>query len=199
MLPAPFDQLCDAAIRNRSCAPHETVFSQGKNAVAIYYLVSGEVHLLRFGKDGTKVMIHRAHAGELFAEASLFSTSYHCDAIAQVECHLLRLDKRQILRQMQSNPKFSVALTAHLAHQVQAYRRLLEIRSIRSAPERVLSAVDARSLDGGIKAFVSEFGLTHEATYRALARLVKNRKLIKTGRGQYQRIVRDHNSRNTIS
>ena len=36
-----------------------------------------------------------------------------------------------------------------------------------------------------IKQFAAEIGLTHEATYRALAKLVKDGRIEKAGRGQY--------------
>ena len=57
--------------------------------------------------------------------------------------------------------------------------------TIRSAEERVLAAVSDGLLDGSIKRFAAEIGLTHEATYRTLARLVSREKLRKTGRGSY--------------
>ena len=187
MLPPPFDQLPDRAISQKTYVSGERIFSQESHSRAIYYLVRGEVHLLRFGSDGTQVMIHRAFGGDFFAEASLFSPAYHCDAVAQVDCDLIRLDKRQILEEMERSPAFALSVSAHFARQVQSYRRLLEIRSIRSADERVLAAVDTGLLGGNIKAFASEIGLTHEATYRSLARAVRQGRLVKTGRGQYQR------------
>ena len=189
MLAPPFDQLPDAAVSHRSCVAGERIFSQASRCRALYYLVSGEVHLLRFGSDGTQVMIHRAFSGDFFAEASLFSPTYHCDAVAQMDCQLVRLDKTHILAEMKNNPTFAAALSAHFAHQVQSYRRLLELRAIKSANERVLAAIDAGLMGGNIKAFASEIGLTHEATYRALAKATSHGKLIKTGRGQYQRRV----------
>ena len=189
MLPPPFDQLPSSTIREQNCLAGERVFSQASRTRAIYYLISGEVHLLRFGRDGAQVMIHRAFGGDFFAEAALFSSNYHCDAIAQVDCRLVRLDKKQVLSEIQNNPVFSTAVSEHFAHQVQSYRRLLELRSIRSADARVLAAIDAGLLGGNIKALASEIGLTHEAAYRALSKAVSQGKLTKTGRGRYQRRV----------
>jgi CRP-like cAMP-binding protein len=187
MLAPPFDQLPNTAISHHSCVAGERIFSQASASSALYYLISGEVHLLRFGSDGTQVMIHRAFSGDFFAEASLFSASYHCDAVSQTDCRLVRLDKTRVLAEIENNPTFSAALSAHFAHQVQSYRRLLELRAIKSADERVLAAIDAGLMGGNIKAFANEIDLTHEATYRALAKATSQGKLIKTGRGQYQR------------
>ena len=189
MLPPPFDQLPSSAIRTQNCASGERVFSQASRTRAIYYLISGEVHLLRFGSDGGQVMIHRAFGGDFFAEAALFSPAYHCDAVAQADCRLVRLDKKQVLSEIQNNPVFSAAVSKHFAHQVQSYRRFLELRSIKSADARVLAAIDAGLLGGSIKALASEIGLTHEATYRALSKAVAQGKLIKTARGRYQRRI----------
>lgn len=78
-----------------------------------------------------------------------------------------------------------MALTARFAGQVQSYRRRFEIMAIRSAEDRVYTAVSDGMLSGSVKSLAGEIGLTHEVVYRALATLVKQRRVQKIGRGQY--------------
>lgn len=144
------------------------------------------MHLLRYTEMGEVIPIHRAFSGECFAEASLFSQAYHCDALAKCDCELARIDRHQTLKLMDADPLFARHVSAYLAQQVQDYRRILELRSIRSAEERVLAAIAEGWMKGNIMSFAGQIGLTHEAAYRALSALVKTGQLVKPRRGQYQ-------------
>lgn len=73
------------------------------------------------------------------------------------------------------------AFSSELAQRVQFLRTRLEIRHIRSAPDRVLQFLRLRCDTSGVwqqvgtlKQFAEELGLTHEALYRALATLERN-------------------------
>lgn len=46
---------------------------------------------------------------------------------------LIRIDKQQVLELLQSNSEFAMLFTSHLAKQVQSYRQLIELRSIKGA------------------------------------------------------------------
>lgn len=157
----------------------------GDQSSGFYYVIEGEVHLIRHLESGETLPIHRAFSGDFFAEASLFSESYHCDAVTQTECKLIKIDHQVTLKLLNESSDFALEVTAHLARQVQNYRRLLELRSIRSAKDRVLAAIHEGFLKGQINSFASQIGLTQEATYRALSELVQSGALIKLKRGQY--------------
>ena len=162
------------------------LFRTGDPTSGFFFLEQGTITLIRETRAGDEVVIHRAFSGECFAEASLFSDSYHCDAVAQTDCVLLKVDRDKTLSWLEDHPHEAIQLIAYLAKQVQDYRRLLELRAIRSATERVLAAVSDGMLRGNIITFASQIGLTHEATYRALARLTRERRLTKVGRGDYR-------------
>lgn len=186
MLPSPFSSLPDSAIAELGLSSSEHVFRLGEKPSGFFHLIEGEVHLVRHTKSGDVVPVHRAFAGECFAEASLFSDAYHCDAMVQTDSQLAKIDRTKTLSFMETNPQFALEVSAYLARQVQDYRRLLELRSIRSAQERVLTAVADGWLRGSIMSFAAQIGLTHEAAYRSLSDLVKAGRLIKTSRGQYE-------------
>ncbi|MCR9139012.1 MAG: Crp/Fnr family transcriptional regulator [Alphaproteobacteria bacterium] len=185
MLPAPFDTLGPDDWTRRTLDKGQFVFRQGDRPNAMFFLETGTLQLVRHTMGGDTVLVHHAIAGQTFAEASLFSNEYHCDAVVQDSAIIAVLDKAAILKTMARDAAFSYALTAHLAAQVQAYRQRIELLAIRSASERVYASVTAGLLKGNIKSLSSEIGLTHEATYRALADLVAAGRLTKTGRGSY--------------
>ena len=185
MLPHPFDKLPSTALNTARYQRNEKLFLQGDEPFALCYLEMGQIQLVRHNENGEEVIIHRARAGETFAEASLFSNQYHCDAIALDEAVVIKLNKMAILKEMKHNASFAMALTARFASQIQSLRRLHEIQAITSAKQRVLTAISQGLLTTQIKTFATQINLTHETTYRALAQLVKEGRLEKVGRGAY--------------
>jgi CRP/FNR family transcriptional regulator, dissimilatory nitrate respiration regulator len=183
------------AIRQRSTtralAPGEALFRQGDTPAAIFVVEEGRLRLVRQTIDHRKVVIHTARAGDLFAEAALFSSIYHCDAIADVASRVRVFPKRQVLAAVRSDPKLAERFLAILAREVQALRSRLEQRNIRSARERILqhlalaAGADGRTvrLVGSLMDLAAEIGITHEALYRTLRALEKAGALTRTAEG----------------
>lgn len=184
-LPAPFDLLPESASKSCELKKKDEIFYQGEHVSHLFYLVSGEVTLSRYGLAGNEVIIHQARPRETFAEAALFSEVYHCDAIATQDTLLWKINKATTLAFAKENPVFAMALTARFARQIQQFRSQKELLAVRSAMERVYLALNQGLLNSNIKQFANAIGLTHEATYRALAALVKENRVVKNGRGSY--------------
>ena len=184
-LPKPFDQLPETALRFVDAQQNELLFRQGDRTKGMYLLDSGAVELRRVTEAGDRLPIHQARSGETFAEASLFMERYHCDAVVIAPSRIVRFDKRMLLHAFERDPAFALEMASRFAHQVQAYRRRLEILAIRGAEQRVLNAVRDGMLKADISSFAAAIGLTREATYRALAALAGKGRLVKRGRGQY--------------
>lgn len=185
MLPIPFNTLPSAVVKSKKLDKGEVLFRQSDVPAFLYFLKSGHVQLLRHTEAGEQLVIHNAYAGQTFAEASLFSSNYHCDAVAIDACELVAMDKLQILKTMRQNSLFAFALSARFAGELQSHRRRLELLAIKSAPKRVYAAITDGMLTGSITSLAANIGLTHEATFRALSQLTKDGKLVKTGRGRY--------------
>lgn len=185
MLPRIFNVLPNTALKARSIQKGEVLFRQGDDSYAIFFLEKGCIQLVRHTENGEDIVIHRAIAGETFAEPSMFFEQYHCDAIALEDAELISIERDAILEAMGRGAAFAIALCARFASQVQTYRRRIEIQAIRAADERVFAAIADGMLGKEIKQFAAEIGLTHEATYRALAKLVKDGRIEKAGRGRY--------------
>jgi len=145
---------------------------------------------------GTQVSMHTVRPGELFAEASIFSARYHCDAIATRTSDVLVYPMAEVARRLKEERSDLWAFAAELAHRVQDLRTGLEMRQIRSATERVLQSLRLRcgasgtwKLDGTLKLFAEDIGLTHEALYRALARLERDGRITR-GNGEIRLAAR---------
>ncbi len=184
-IPAPFDRIADQDVSENTLRQGEALFRQEETPWAVFLVRAGAVSLVRHTEAGRLVPIFRAKSGDTIAEASLFSSRYHCDCVAERNATLLAFGKRAVLREMSRDPDFAMALTHRLAIQVQTYRRKLELIAITPAKERVLAALADGWLQGSVLAFAADIGLTHEAAYRALASLVGEGRARRTGRGRY--------------
>ena len=185
MLPELFQSAPEQAIAKRQITKGGLAFHQETKTRGLFFVSAGKIELRRTTETGGLVTVHRAQSGETFAEASLFSDAYHCDAIAVIDTTLIELERSYVLNHLQTDPDFAIAMTKHLAKQNQFYRRKIEILAIKNATERVYSALSDKLLQSDIISFASEIGLTHEAVYRSLRALVNQRRVTQTGRGKY--------------
>lgn len=140
----------------------------------------------RVTSDGGRIVLHVAQVGETFAEASLFSDRYHCDAIAELDCRVGIYPKKELARRFRDDPAGLWEFAAALARQIQQIRGRYELKQIRSAPERVLQFLRLRCdasgvyrLERSLKDMAVELGLSHEALYRALSALAAKGNVIR--------------------
>jgi CRP/FNR family transcriptional regulator, dissimilatory nitrate respiration regulator len=168
-----------AAGMERVLSPGQALFRLGDRTAGIYEIVKGQVQMIRVDASGREVVLYAAGPGDIFAEAALFSPTYHCDAITKTGAVVRLFPKARVLPAFRENPKAAEAFMALLAREIMRLRTRLELRNIRSARERVLhflvlnAGSDGRTvlLHRTFKEFAAELGLTHEAFYRALADL----------------------------
>ena len=177
--------------RVRELVAEELLFRQGDKAFAIFEIEDGRLRLIRNTVDSHPVVLHTARAGELFAEAALFSGTYHCDAVAAVASRVRVYPKRELLASFRADPVCGERFMAVLARQIHTLRARLEERNIRSARERLLHHValcagpDGRTmpLEGTLMDLAAEIGLAHESLYRTLSELERRGALRRTRSG----------------
>jgi CRP-like cAMP-binding protein len=152
-----------AAAFDRKLKAGEALFRLGDKATGLCEVVSGRVRLARVDRSGHEIVLHVAGPGGTLAEASLFSASYHCDAIASTNATVRVYPKREML-------------AASARERVRHYL--------------VLNAgADGRTVElgGTLKDMAAELGLTHEVLYRTLAALERSGE-IKRSRGKITRV-----------
>ena len=168
-----------AAAVDRRLRAGQTLFRAGDRTMGLYEVVEGKMRLARVDRDGREAVLQTAAAGDTLAEASLFSPTYHCDAIASTAAVVRLYPKGVLFAALAADPKRARAFAAMLAHQVMTLRTRLEQRNIHSARDRIRhylavnAGADGRSvaLPGTLKELAADLGLTHEALYRTLARM----------------------------
>ena len=165
------------------------VFRQGDAARAVFYVLEGEVHLCRFGRRGERVILHRARAGEYFAEASLAGKRYHCHAVVSRPARLLEVPAARFRRVLQRDPHFAQRWIELLSRQLQRARARAERAALTSAEERVRHYLATQGsgpkseieLRGPLKDLAAELGIAHETLYRTLARMEKGGRMEREG------------------
>lgn len=156
----------------------DRLFVAGGKPAAMYYVVAGELRLIRLSFSGETVVLQRARQGFL-AEASLESTAYHCDAVATESSVVLRFPRSLFRSCIDDDPNFRSAWIAHLSRELRRTRAQCERLALKTAAERILHFIDGEGENGAItltqsrKAWAAELGLSHEALYRTLAGLQK--------------------------
>lgn len=168
-----------AAAVERKLAAGEALFHAGSRTVGLYEVLGGTVRLVRVDRSGREAVLQAASAGDILAEASLFSATYHCDAIATTAAAVRLYPKAVLLAELRRDPNAAQDFAAMLARRIMTLRTRLERRNIRSARDRIRhflalnAGADGRTveLQGTWKDVAADLGLTHEALYRALARM----------------------------
>lgn len=162
------------------------VFRRGDRPKAMYFVVKGDVHLLRHSSSGHDVILQRARAGFL-AEASLDQSAYHCDALAVGESRLLQFPQKAFVEAL-TIVEFRSHWIAHLSRELRRVRAQAERLALKTARERIIHYLETEGEDGFValvrpkKQWAAELGLTHEALYRALRRMEEDREIVSSGR-----------------
>jgi CRP/FNR family transcriptional regulator, dissimilatory nitrate respiration regulator len=173
----------------RNLARDEPLCRQGEPAGAVFLIVRGRLRMVRNLASGDRITIHTGRTGELFAEGSLFSKVYQCDAIAAEPTRVRACGKAEMLAAIGDSPSTMLALLEQVTHSLHHARAMRELRNIRSAKDRVLHHLYLSASKDGAVVFdrpllevAEDLGLTHEAYYRALATLARAGEIKRIGR-----------------
>ncbi len=165
----------------------EILFHQDDAVVSLYVVRRGRIKLIRNTEDGNPVVLQLAMAGDVIAEASLFSDLYHCSAVADSStAELTCFDRHGLLAALKVSPAAAMDIMELFAHRIRKLRALLEIRNIRSARQRIHAWLRLE-VNGGheivlhmtYKDVAYQLGLAHETFYRALKQLEEDGRLIR--------------------
>ena len=158
-----------------------TVFGRGDRPQAMFFVLSGEVRLIRRSKSGGEVVLQRTRRGFL-AEASLDQPTYHCDAVAAEPTQLLAVQRKAFTLALAVDD-FRDRWIAHLARELRKVRAHTERLSLKTARERIVHFIETEGEAGMVdlhqskKDWAAELGLTHEALYRTLAQMERSGEL----------------------
>jgi len=118
-------------------------------------------------------ILQRAGPGSILAEASLYSSRYHCDAVALGAADTRVYGKASLKKLLLKSPEFSNVWANYLAHELQTSRLRSEILSLRTVSEKLDAWI---TWNGGFpkkgewKLVANQIGISPEALYREIAK-----------------------------
>ncbi|QEZ43137.1 Crp/Fnr family transcriptional regulator [Cupriavidus oxalaticus] len=164
------------------------VFNRGQRVESVYQVQTGQVLLRRDGADGESLTLQTAAPGDFVAEASLFSSHYHCDAFCGRASELLAFPARTLLACLQGDPSFAVEWVRLLSRQLMRSRAREERLTLRSPRDRILHCLqlehDAHGRftpPGTLMQWAGTLGIAHETLYRALAQMEQEGLIVRDG------------------
>ncbi|MBV1790607.1 Crp/Fnr family transcriptional regulator [Marinobacterium sp. D7] len=149
------------------------LFHQGDVVRQLYYVIDGEVQLVRHQACGSAIVLQCATPGAIVAEASLFSERYHCDAIAQGQARVGCVAKEVFIRLFRNDAEFAMAWAAYLARGIQTARLRGEILALKTVSERLDAWLDWHGElppRGEWKQVAMQIAVSPEALYREIAK-----------------------------
>lgn len=169
----------------------QVLFHEREPAQAIFAVAVGRFRLVRYTSEGQLVIFQVVRAGESFGESALFLDSYNCNAIAEVPSRAIGYPKQVLLSILQERPDLAISFMERFERKIQWLKSLIELRSIRSARERILQylltlarpSATTLTFDRPLKNVASELGLSPEVLYRTLAQMEREG-ILTRARGQ---------------
>jgi len=164
----------------------ETLFRLGDPLRGVFCVVAGEIRLVRRARNGMEIVLQRSRGG-FFAEASFDTKVYHCDAVVAQPGAVLCFPAQAFRAALATDVMFRNAWMVHLAREILKLRAQCERLGLKSAAQRIVHYIESEGADGIVTltesrmAWAAELGLTHEALYRALAKLRRERQLAASG------------------
>ena len=150
------------------------LFHRGDPVTDMHFVLTGSIHLVRYQSDGSVLILQRAGPGSILAEASLYSGTYHCDAVAFGAADTRVYAKAGLKKLLAKSPEFSNVWANYLAQELQRSRLRSEVLSLRTVAERLDAwiAWNGGKLPdkGEWKLVASQIGVSPEALYREIAK-----------------------------
>ena len=173
MIEIMFEQLRNLRKIERTFCEGQYIFHRDDRVKSMFLVEAGSAQLIRHHRNGSAIVVQRASAGSILAEASLFTSAYHCDAIATSPAVCRLISKAAMQQLFYSNQDFAKAWATHLASEVRSARQRAEMLALRTVSERLDAWLADRGQlpeKGNWKSIAQEIGTSPEALYREIAR-----------------------------
>ncbi|QOZ35903.1 Crp/Fnr family transcriptional regulator [Bradyrhizobium sp. CCBAU 53421] len=153
LAPEALDQLCRYA-RHTSLKRGATIFSKGDPGDNLFALISGTVKISISSSEGRNAILNLIGAGEMVGEiAVLTGKGRTADAIANTDCEILVIDRRDFLPFVRSQPALAMKFIELLCERLRHTSEQVEQLILLDLPGRLASALlhltEGRKLNPG--------------------------------------------------
>ncbi len=135
------DQLCRYA-KPTSLKRGATIFSKGDPGNSLYAIISGTVKISVSSPDGRNAILNLISAGEIFGEVALLDGRERtADAIANTNCEIFVIDRRDFLPFVKSQPTLAMKFIELLCDRLRWTSDQVEQVILQDLPRRLASAL----------------------------------------------------------
>lgn len=148
-----------------------TLFRAGDPVRNIHYVVSGCLSLRRVSETGTRMILQLARPGDILAEASAYSDTYHCDGVSVTDTEYRTMFKPAFAAHLKRDPALQQDWMQRLAKGIQTARIRAEIRGLKTVSARLdmwLMLGGPMPPKGQWHLVAAEIGVSPEALYREM-------------------------------
>jgi CRP/FNR family cyclic AMP-dependent transcriptional regulator len=139
--PEALDQLCRYA-RHVSLKRGATIYSKGDPGNTLSVVISGTVKISISSPDGRNAILNLIGAGDLFGEVALLDGQARtADAIANTNCELFVIDRREFLPFVRSQPELAMRFIELLCARLRWTSDQVEQVILQDLPGRLASAL----------------------------------------------------------
>jgi CRP/FNR family transcriptional regulator, cyclic AMP receptor protein len=141
LAPEALDQLCRYA-QPTSLKRGATLFAKGDPGHSLYAVISGTVKISVSSPDGRNAILNLIGAGEVFGEMSVLDGRVRsADAIANTNCEILVIDRRDFLPFVHSQPALAMKFIELLCGRLRWTSDQVEQIILQDLPGRLASAL----------------------------------------------------------
>jgi CRP/FNR family cyclic AMP-dependent transcriptional regulator len=139
--PDALDQLCRYA-KHASLKRGATIFSRGDAGTCLFAVISGTVKISISSADGRNAIFNLIGPGEIFGEMSVLdSQARSADAIANTNCEVFIIDRREFLPFVRSQPELAMKFIELLCTRLRWTSDQVEQIILQNLPGRLASAL----------------------------------------------------------
>jgi CRP/FNR family transcriptional regulator, cyclic AMP receptor protein len=141
LTPEAFDQLCRYA-KHSTLKRGATLFAKGDPGSSLYAVISGTVKMSISSPDGRSAILNIIEPGEIFGEIALLDNGARsADAIANSNCELFVIDRREFIPFVKEQPALAMKFIELLCERLRSTSDQVEQIILQNLPGRLASAL----------------------------------------------------------
>lgn len=174
-------------IEKRSFNAGKTIFLENDTCQSVGIVKSGEISIKSYFANGKEVTYNVLLDGQMFGNNLIFSSNprYRGDVISQKESEIWFLSKENLLKILKEDEEFLVLYLTQQSDFSKTLNLKIKLLTISGAEDRLLYYLTFNKnkiIYKSVTKLANELYLTRESLSRTITKLVKNKKIKKSGK-----------------